>query len=326
MRNLNYYLTSAEPEDIQTKTSQSIGGYCSNSLLYDSEFFVSETIGLYETSISISHNNPSQISSLEEGAYFYINNEMMKIESIDYDNLILQVDRAINNILQMHIEGDFLKLADNKLFNDVFNSSNEQYRCIAIKNDSSMYGASLEEALELSKIYIEQNSRNSDVNIELSIDIPVGKYKDSYGYFEGSDFIDVALLSDSSIVDNAFVGSVLKIEDEYSIVSSYDSSSGTFVFEEPFSDDLMQASEEFSYEVFPSPAQRLKSGINTPESLSNMSEFGEYSSEVLAYSFDSDSILYPNDIIYLWIKRTVEKGASSMLADDFMINIFYRKV
>ena len=52
MATLKSYLTSLEPDISQTIHSQSIGGYCSTSLLYP-ETTLTSNIGLYDTSFNI---------------------------------------------------------------------------------------------------------------------------------------------------------------------------------------------------------------------------------------------------------------------------------
>lgn len=320
---LDYYLTSLEPSLTQTIFSQSIGGYCSETILYY-KANLSQNVGLYDTvlyidSLSGGYSLWSNIS------YIMINNELLKISSIDQNTGKVEISqRAVNNILEMHISGDCVRAVSGEIFNDVFNVLNEQYRCVVVKNNATITDPSNILSIDNILVYLKQNSRNLGANIEIAIEIPNSQYVNSISTSRTS-----LTLTDASLIgvyeDNYFAECFLKPEGEIGgIIRSFDSSTGTFVFYSSFS----VVTSNKTYEIFPSPSQRIKSGIEQPQITSNMSLFKLATKEnpIVLNNIKNDSggfILSPNDVFYVWLKRKIIKGSAEFLADDFVINISY---
>jgi len=176
MATLKSYLTSLEPDMSQSIYSQSIGGYCSNSLLYPLTT-LSVTVGLYDTSISLETPSSGSWSEWQGIEYINIGNEMIRVSPM-VNGVVTVVQRGYNGIINMHISGDEVwASSSNELFNDVFNDSYKQYRCIAIKNDSTLLSdpSGLITTYDFG-VYLKQNSRNDNSSIKISLEQPRSRY------------------------------------------------------------------------------------------------------------------------------------------------------
>ena len=322
---LKSYLTSLEPDMYQTVYSQSLGGYCSKSLLYK-ETTLQSTIGLYDTSISL--DTPSDgWSGWQNVEYINIGNEIIKVSPIT-NGTVSVVTRGYNGLINMHIDGDeVMAVSASELFNNVFNDDRNQYRCIAIKNNSLTDTAFNFEA------YIKQNSRNSNSSIKISLEKPESQYLDSTSTsWNSMQVIDISLIG--LYPDNHFNSAYLKIksgtaEGQGGIISSFDSSTGTFTFYSSFSSSF-DFLTNVDYEVLPSPAQRVKTGTIAPSTSDNILLPFVSNSSSSPIRFESGNIsspvicdLLPNDIVYLWLERNVEKGSDGFIDNDVVINIKY---
>lgn len=308
---LNYYLTSLEPGIAQQIPSQSIGGYCSTSLLYP-QTNLSENIGMYGTSFSI--EVPEEGWGRWGGVdYIVINNELIKISGISVAGVVSVEERGVNSLYGMHLLGDVVRGINTNLLNDVFDLNRSQYRCLAVKNETDLVDPS-NSILSNIRIFLKQNSRNSKCNIELSIEMPDSQYLSSM-----STSRTEMTLTDSSLIglyeDNYFAEAFIKPSGtEGGIVQSFDSATGTFTYYSSFSTGISNV----AYEVFPAPSERIKTGIESP-SLTFSSP--SIDSPIYIDEVGVPFAMNPNDIFYIWIKRTLDKGAENMSADDFVISI-----
>jgi len=326
------YLTSLEPDISQTIYSQSIGGHCSTSLLY-SETILATTVGLYDTAISL--NTPSSGDWLEWQGVEYINigNEVIRVSPM-VNGSVTVVARGYNGIINMHVALDIVRAISSKeLFNNVFNENYKQYRCIAVKNDSS----SLDPSDQLNGynfgVYLKQNSRSNDSSIKIALEQPDSQYLSG----TSTSWTTMTIVDNSLVglyADNHFRGAYLKVlsgggSGQGKIISSFDSSTGTFTFYNSFS-SIYDYTTNVSYEVLPAPAQRIKTGIVSPINTgSNFSSFVS-SSEYTPLQFVSGnsslptlSDLFPGDIVYVWLERTVNKGVENFDNNDIVLNIKY---
>lgn len=337
MVDLKIYLTSLQPDMGQSIYSQSIGGYVSTSLLYP-ETTVSGTIGLYDTSFTL--NTPdggwSSWSNIE---YININNEIIKISPIITGSVIVE-QRGFNSIVEMHINGDITKgVSGIELFNDVFNDDYKQYRCIAVKNVSIPDPSVFSVANNVS-VYLRQGSRNLNSLVKIAVEKPISQYINSFANNIVSNIsLDSSQLVDSSLIgrydENYFINSYLKIKSgtnngQGRVVSSFDASTGTFTLV-----NTLLVDTNVSYEVLPAPAQRIKSGTNSPNILeSNITSFvSADQNNPLSIDFNeqdnasvTSSSLNVNDVFYIWLERTIDKGSSSFDNNDIIINIEYTAI
>ncbi len=331
MANLKLYLTSLEPDMNQSVYSQSIGGYISNSLLYPETSLVS-TIGLYNTSLTLNIPESGDWLEWQELEYINIGNELMKVSPI-VNGSITVLQRGFNDIFNMHKGGDIAKSSSYKeLFNDVFNDNHKQYRCIAIKN--VLTDVSVDSVAYDISVYFKQNSRNDNSSVKMALEQPLSQYLSSISTeWTSMQLVDTSLIG--IYPDNHFKDAYLKIiggeaDGQGRVVSSFDSLTGTFTFFSSFS-SLFDYSVNVSYEILPSPSQRIKTGTVSPivgvENMTHFSNPDENSSlkffEVSSNVFNIDD-LKPNDIIYIWLEREVKKGALGFLNNDLVINIKYK--
>ena len=331
MANLKLYLTSLEPDMNQFIYSQSIGGHISNSFLYPETSLVS-TIGLYDTDLTLNTPESGDWLEWQELEYINIGNELMKVSPIVNGSITVLL-RGFNDIFNMHKRGDIARSSSYKeLFNDVFNDGHKQYRCIAIKN--VLTDVSVDSVAYDISVYFKQNSRNDNSFVKMALEKPLSQYLLSLSTdWSSMQLVDTSLIG--VFPDNHFKDTYLKIiggeaDGQGRVVSSFDSSTGTFTFFSSFS-SLFDYSVNVSYEILPSPAQRIKTGTVSPivgvgnvTQFSNPNEnnslkFFEVSSDVL--NIDD---LRPNDIIYIWLEREVKKGSLEFLNNDLVINIKYK--
>jgi len=331
---LKSYLTSLEPDINQTIYSQSIGGYCSNSLLY-LETNLSSTIGLYDTSISLDIPLLGNWSEWQGVEYINIGNEIIRVSPI-VNETVTVIERGYNGIINMHIAGDEVRSSfSQQLFNNVFNDDYKQYRCIAIKNDSLLSDNPSDERIAYNfSVYLKQNSRNNDSSIKISLEQSNSQYiSSSSTSWNTMQIVDTSLIGLYN--DNYFKEAYLKIlsgggaDGQGKIINSFDSTTGTFTFYNSFS-SIYDYNANVIYEVLSAPAQRIKTGTISPDiSSSSVSSFVP-TNEVASLHFISGNIsnlvvsdLFPNDVVYIWFERTIEKGIENFNNNDIVLNISY---
>jgi hypothetical protein len=332
MATLKLYLTSLEPDLGQSVYSQSIGGYASSSLIYP-ETTLTSSLGLYDDDFNL--DTPPSGNWLEWQGVEYINigNEVIRISPL-VDGSITNSIRAYNNISNMHISGDIVRASSSKdLFNDVFNEDHKQYRCVAIKNISrSSTDPSDEQNAYNLEVYLKQNSRSINSTIKMALERPSSDYLEGQSTsWNAMQLIDESLID--MYADDHFKESYLQIlsggaSGQGKVVSSFDSSTGTFTFYSSFS-EIFDFTTNVSYEVQPAPSQRVKTGIVAPQTGNlNVSNFFSPTSESSLSFFELGSDfnmggLAPNNVVYLWIEREVRKGSPELLHNDFVINLRY---
>jgi hypothetical protein len=325
-----FFLTSAEPGISQTIYSQSIGGYPSTSLVYP-EGTLSVGLDLYEDdALNVTSGS---VTDLSGKSYIHSRGEVINTDSISSVSTNIQT-RAINEVNASHIQGADNGIVDgldsSLVFNDNFNDQFKQYRCISIKNidaSNSLYDVG---------IYLRQKSRNTGSQVKIAVEMPKNDYTTGSVTSDSGDnisFIDTSLIS-AGFVDNHFATAVLTFTggsniNQYRIISSYDSSTGSIVLQSslPYAPSTGDA-----YKVDPGPSQRLVSAIDTPS-------FGTtYVSELqiprldgaididISGSRDNGSDLQTNDIIYIWLERTLSKDSPFFSNNNIVIGISYSEV
>jgi hypothetical protein len=335
MATLKLYLTSLEPNLNQTVYSQSIGGYVSNSLVYP-ETTLSSTIGLYDTSLSLATPSSGSWSEWQGIEYINIGNELIKIPSF-VNGSIVATQRAYNNIYNVHLDGDIVRaIASKELLNDVFNDSYKQYRCVAIKNVSTnSTDPSQEQVAYDLEVFIKQNSRNVKSDIKIALEKPSSEYISGVSTsWSTLSVVDSLLIN--AYEEDYFKEAYLKITSgvtsgQGKIIKGFATDTGTFTF---YDGDTFSSSLDFSitptYEVLPSPSQRVKTGIISPDvGSSNVTQFFNPDEFTTLTFFEQASVfnvsnLSPNDVMYVWIERTIEKGNEEFLNNDFILNLRYK--
>jgi len=334
--NLNFYLTSVEPAIAQSNTAQSVGAYISTTELYPNTT-LSSNLGLYDTALTLAKS-----TDLNNLSYLGINSEIIKTETIS-QNAVTATTRGLNNSSFFHASSDIVYgLSIDRLFDQKYNDDLKQYRCIALKNEDASNTA------VDTVIYLKQNVVNLSSTIKIAVEAPRSDYLSSTA--TGGSQMTVI---DSSIAgihdDNHFSGSYLRITSgtntsQARIVASYDKDSGTFVLESslPFN-----VASDDGYEVEPSPAQRIKSGLISPSfDTARVGSLGTPKGIVglqnddraniftatdangsISININSDrdhgSDLRTNDVIYIWLEKSLAKDSSNFSANSVILTVNY---
>jgi len=256
--------------------------------------------------------------------YVGINNEVIQVPSISSTS-IDATTRSLNERVNAHDNLDRVwGLSRSGLFNTQFNVERKQFRCIAIKNTSTT-----ETAFGLT-IYLLSNSYNQSSNIRIAIETPQADYESSSAT-GGSEIqlIDSSLIG--QFLDDHFEDCLLSMTSgsnsgQARIVSSFDSATGTFVLDSSMPSDIESGD---TYTIDPTPAQRLASGIISPSINSGLVTTFQSPSAASPLGInvngerDHGDDLQANDVIYVWIERTLVKNAMSKNANSGMIGIRY---
>ncbi|KKM28134.1 hypothetical protein LCGC14_1567740 [marine sediment metagenome] len=325
---IKFYLTSLEPNLAQTIRSQSIGGYPSNSLVYPEATLLS-SIGLYDMFLTL-----EDYIALSGEEYISINSEIIKVSPIS-NNVVSIQQRGVNDILNVHVVSDLVKGGTiNKIFNDTFNDSYKQYRCIAVKNISDNVDPSANLISYNMEVYLVQGSRNINTDIKMAIEIPKSQYFKGFSTsWTNISLIDISLIG-GTLQDNDCKDAYLRIlsgpnSGRNRLISSYDSSTGIFIFYDSLAVDYSSSYNYIiEYEVEPTPAQRIKTGTESPSFgtgyVSNLSAFTESSPVGINLTNKTDgNNLYSKDVIYVWLERTIRKGSEIFNANNSIIGLKY---
>ena len=316
---IKYYLTSLQNSIAQTNLSQSIGGYISTSLLYP-ETTITSTISFFDTTLVL--NDFTQVLNYE---YLFLGYELIKVNTITSNTVTVQ-ERSVNGIRDSHILGDIVKgVSSRLLFDNFFNEDNKQYRCFAIKNVSTattFFNV-------LAKLSL--NSQNGYSSYRIAVEIPTNDYVTSTSTSAGTDFV----LIDSSLTSynqNQFDNAVINILSgvnlgQTRIISSFDSLTGSVTVSSAFPHDIVTG---VNYEIEPAPAQRVSSGELSPNILSTrFSGFNNVNIDVpidINNLRDNGSNLEPNDVVYVWIERSLLINGASYDNNTFVLDVDYSDI
>lgn len=318
---IKFYLTSLEPDIEQTIKSQSIGGYpatvdddATKSLVYP-ETTLSSSASKYDTSLNL-----TSYGDLAGLSYVGSNFEIIKVDSIS-SNTVQVSERSVGSFQNVHISGDVVYgLSLIGLFSDVFNENRKQYRCIALKNTNT-----IDTAYNV-KIYLRQKSINAGSTLKFSVEMPTNDFKLSTAT-DGSEttVVDSSLVG--LFVNNHFVDSRLKItsglnNNQARTILSFDSVSGTIVLSSSLPYEVIDGT---TYQIEPTPAQRLSSGTIQPTTGSLISLFSSTAFRNINVSGERDheDDLQPNDIIYIWLERELIKGYDAFTANNAILTMNY---
>jgi len=321
--NLKLYLTSLEPDISQSIYSQSIGGYISTSLVYP-ETTVLSTVGLYDEIIYL--NTPTGgWSDWADIEYISIGNEIIQVEGIT-SGTINVVKRGLNGVTSVHLEDNVcIGISTKKIFNNVFNDDYKQYRCIAVKNTSENW------IMSGGLIYIKQNCRNPNSEIRIAIEVPKNKYtKGTSSSWDNNGLVDTTLIGQHS--DNYFQNSYLVIRsgpniNQGRIINSYDNDNGSFIVSSSFPYDYNESYSQYvEYTIEPSPSQRIKTGTISPITGTDLVSIFSKTDQYYPISINVQGInggdyLYPNNIFYIWLERTINKGSNLFDNDNIILTI-----
>lgn len=326
---MHFYLTTYdEINTLQSNYTRSIGGYISSSLLYPWGI-LDEDIGIYSDKIRL-YLPDSSWSEWESEDLISIGNEIIKSKGFTdvYNPYIRSAicERYINNKKSIHLSGDIVTLLHSNLFNDVFNDKNEQYRCVAFRNDK-------EETLYNVFLYVNHNSQNPYTNIKVAIETPSHQYvKSTSDDWDSMSITDASLIDSGLDKDNICKDSYLKILDgpnqgQQRIINSYDLATGKIIFYNALTEDNSEAHDNnIEYEIYPAPSQRVLSGTISPDTKKDkITEFKDIKLDVNSNGIlDSISMNY-QDVFYVWLKREVSIGQDSYNMNNISLSVTYSK-
>lgn len=305
---LHFYLTGNDPFGSISDTSQSIGGYL-NTLYAPTQTLQSNMTGNSNSVSAIPVSSPT---------YALIGSEVV------YVNPSTVITRgALSTLIGSHISGEPVTLLNKPLFNNALSDNLEQFRCVAIKNNSTS------STFFNLNMYVKENSLTDDTQISIAIEVPVADYKT--GIATNGSIITVVDPALEIFANNRFSDCVITITsgnniNQSRLILSSDQATGTLVLDSalPFS---TLAGDKFS--ISPSPSQRIVSGIDTPSDTSYISDFVTANSLATAVNINvsgmrsSGKNLHPNQVVYLWIKRKRNKNAVATLNNRIVISANY---
>jgi len=313
---ISFLLTSVEHDLAQTVAAQSLGGFPSTSSVY-SETTLTSSVGLYDTSIPLA--DPSNLLGDE---FLNINFEIIKTNSIT-GNTATANERGFGGLANAHATSDVVRgLSVSSLFNDKMDGSFSQYRCVAVRNDHAT------DIAQSVQVYVKQNSRSNRSKIRIAIENPKNDYLGSAATGGTKiKLVDTSLVSDFE--DNHFQGAILRITSgqnsgQSRVISSYDLSDKAFVLDSslPFT-----VASGDTYTVDAGPSQRVPSGVVAPVvGTTQVSEFSlATGNDPVDLDFnttrDNGDDLEPNDVFYIWVKRTLDKDAPQFDANNAIITV-----
>lgn len=308
---LKFYLTGAEPSISQTSPSLSVGGFISTSEISPNALLAAN-MGVYDTSLTLA-------TTLGDPTALSLGDEIVTTES---SGTSLTVVRSqFETFKRFHVAGDVVyDVSNQRLFNASLNESGKQYRCVAVKNTHST-------SAFFDLTFLEKHaSRNESCSVRFAVEIP------RYDIVEGS----ATSGSTISLVDNTLIGmleeefidSVLTITSGTNInlerqIASFDSLTGAITFLTAVPEAIEAGT---SYRVENSPAQKVVSGLVSPVvGNSYVSSFGTTATGInFGATRTHGAHLYPNEVVYLWLERTVIPNAEGLENNRVYITVQYK--
>jgi hypothetical protein len=323
--NLVWYLTSVEPDIEQANYAQSFGGYAafvpsddSKSLVYPTSA-LSAAAGVYDEFLEIS----SPFAGAGSDDFLGINDEIISVRTADVGHVSVS-SRAVNGRSRFHLPGDpVYRLGSQQLFNNSFNADFKQYRCVALRNNSTS-----DSAFSL-KLSVRQPPLNAGVAIRFAVEIPRSDYLSSSA---SEDSANKTTVTDSSLKgsydDNHFIDCPIRFTsgnniNQSRIVRSFDGETGTLVADSSFPYSAVFGD---AFEIGPSPSQRVRSGLVSPSPSDRISSFSTTEVDFNVGDLrDGGDEFKPNDVIYVWLERAISKAAKSMSADSAFLLVKYKE-
>jgi hypothetical protein len=282
---LKFYLTAAEPGVSQSDPSLSLGGYVSTTPLSLSAA-LSAPLGTDAASISLSSSLTGRL---------LVGGELMSVTASTPSH---RGDLA--TLARPHPSGAPV-YAPISLFNNSFNDDYAQYRCVAVRNENAS------ETFHNLEFYLKYASRNADSIISFAIEAATTLPMVTTASKGTTLSITSSLLTGYG--NNHFKDCAVQITSGvntglYRTVASSDSSTGTLVFTSALT---FSPSAGDTFVVWPKPAQRISSGVATPDTGDNISPYTFETGRSNAVSIDIGGFrstdLGPYDVTYLWFKR-----------------------
>lgn len=325
-KNIKFILTSAEALSEQKNLTQSLGGYVSLSEVYSS-VQIASSLSIYETSVYIdpgSITGEYTLSQLQLNTYLQVNDEIIKISKWQEYVGYISERNVFDTPLRFHPKGSTIRgVISNSFFDKTFNKDGKQYRCLAIKNSN------IADSAKDLKVYFKFPSRNNLSGLRLAIETPKNDYYLGTASSSGLTAFTVTGLVGAFDEDH-FALSPIKFTNGLNInqtrfVKSYNPTSGTIILDSrlPYS-----ISYGDSFFIDTAPSQRIKTGTISPLNL----DFYNANDEDNAISINvsnnriSGNDLLPNEVIYLWIERSISESNDEYIGNRSVIELIYSKV
>ena len=307
---LTYRYTTVTANSSQTTPENSLGGYTSTNNIY-TQTTASGRVSRDASLITVA-SLPTVTSGLSQ-----LELEVIKYAGTDTTNSQLtNITRGlVPNIGPSYgfPHGEIPRvpvvryLDINNLFDPKFDRTYEQYRCITIRNDSSVV------AENVKPILIEDSS--SDIDIDIAIEVPSHDYHTGLITTATSTLILVDAAMAGLYSDNFFAGSLLRMTSGAAAtnatpITSFDGTTGTFVLSS--SPGAFVAGDLF--EIEPAPSQQVVNGATAPINTSYFFGFLEDGGlSDLGYNNvrENGDLFRQYDHFYIWIKRTLAKNKKS---------------
>jgi len=259
--------------------------------------------------------------------------EIFKFDSIDSNNRKLtDITRGVVPwAFPSHIRpfADYIHyLETDKLFNNNPDSRLIQYRCVAIKQDSTG-------TISETRVYLLQD-KAANVQVDIGIEVPAHDTHTGTisSVITGSNIFESTSNSSTREVvgfaSGYFDGAFIDIDSgvHQSIVSSYDmNADGTtaeFILEDSIPAAIIASS---TFVIHPAPSQIISNETISPNNNSGrfLGFLGNGGSNNPGYGSirEFGDVLNNNDILYIWIKRTLKNSKKASSDTGAIIALVY---
>jgi hypothetical protein len=290
----------------------SLGGHPSSNQIYN-RTKLGDHINVTETSIPYTGTYPlTSTSGLAQ-----VGPEVFSYSSVDTtDSELDAATRGVSPGKSFPATTDFQSdrihyLEVDKLFDNT-PTGTSQMRCIAIINASTDYSHGTDKSLVSTRIHLVQNS-SDDVSVDVGIEVP--KHDVHYGIVaegaSGTTLIDSS--SFSSFATGYFTGSSVQISGTTALITSFAVDAdgrATFVL-----DQAVSAVAGTQFIVNPAPSQTISNETSEPGSAEGrfLGFLGSGGSNIINYGGirENGDSFEPNDVFYLWIKRTLSDNITA---------------
>lgn len=329
IQQLKLFRTSAEPISIQNNLVQCLGGYACLNPIYNFAL-LSSPASIYDNTMYIdplSFSESITINDLNQSRLLQINDEIVEVNKWEGFTVYLTQRNMFGTPLRFHPKNSVVRtLSKNDLFDSNFSTDGKQYRCIALANTNQT------EIAKNVKVFFSLPSRNNLSGMRLAIETPKSDpYKGEVTSGGITSFSDAGLVN--AFEANHYASAPIYFtsgnnEKQIRIITSYSPATGTLVLDSRLPFDISVGD---SFYIDASPAQFAKSGMKKPTS-PPASEFFNATEELNAVSINvsnnrlSGNDLKPNEVIYIWIERSISESNDEFLNNSSILGVVFSKV
>lgn len=314
---IKFFLTAIDPLVGQSYRDQSLGGYPSTTpALLD--VVLHGAIGRADATVVL-----ESTTGMLGTKMLMIGDELIQVSNVQNGTVAVTARGAAGTTARCHVAGEMVAaIRPLDLFNNQLDPQNlSQYRCIAVKNTSAS-----ETAYDMA-FYLRYASHNPFCTVSMAVEIPHNDYWANAATSGDKKRIVDALLPDF-YTDNAFKDATISVGSHVTTVQSYDAETKSIVLTDQRA-TAIAAGE--AYIIYPGPAQRTLSGFIRPASGTDLvSSFEAPVMPEQAITLNvhgnrfNEAQLKPNDVAYIWFKRTLKKNAVRFDNNSVMLAVRYR--